>query len=184
MSEPLPDQLAQQQHQASATLEAAQQVAVQSVTAHQQAASATIHAAQQVTEVARHQLARPSAAIKFPAPSAFDGKTDGFSALAFLSQLDRYFRGNSIGPDLQTLYATAFLTDSARIWFEGSGISDAADFVLFKDAFCQAFVSKEFDYQLRTKIAALRMSSSVATYVSEFRVLLSHLLSRASNDAS
>ncbi|KAF9547106.1 hypothetical protein BGW38_009645 [Lunasporangiospora selenospora] len=126
------------------------------------------------------QKSTPS--FHYPHPEKFQGKRDGFSALTWLRSVRRYFLATSTPENIKTVVAASLLGEEAGQWFDGSSLPDDTSFPEFERRFKLAYIPSDFDSVLRSRLATLRMSTTVDAHVAEARRLLTALLADASSD--
>jgi hypothetical protein len=119
-------------------------------------------------------------------PPVFTGARDGFSALAWLVAVNRYFNLAKISETEQTPHALSYLgTPGPARWFDGCGLPDSCN---FKDEFTPAFkteyIPNNFAGSCRRQLTNLRMTTNFSTYLTTFKELLGALLGYASTDAA
>ena len=117
-------------------------------------------------------IASPAAStssFKFPRPDPYLGVRDGFQCLAWLTSLRRFFVGAKILDDQRTLHAVIFLSGSAALWWEGSGLQDTAPFSKFESAFKAEYCPAGFEDHVRSLLFSIRLETTVADYIARLR---------------
>ncbi|KAG9060831.1 hypothetical protein KI688_008859 [Linnemannia hyalina] len=116
----------------------------------------------------------------------FTGARDGFSALAWLVAVNRYFNLAKISETERTPHALSYLgTPGPARWFDGCGLPDTCNFETeFTPAFKLEYIPNNFAGSCRRHLTNLRMTTNFSTYLSTFKELLGALLGYASTDAA
>ena len=107
--------------------------------------------------------------FKFPKPPNYDGTRDGFMLIAWLSALNRFFKGANIPDNRRTLHAVVFLVDSASLWWEGTGWPDDTPYETFESAISSEFMPTGFLDHVRHLLVTIKFETNVADYVATIR---------------
>ncbi|KAF8924669.1 hypothetical protein BGZ47_003776, partial [Haplosporangium gracile] len=120
------------------------------------------------------------------APPTFAGERDGFTALAWLLTINRYFTLAKITESDRTPHALSYLgTPGPARWFDGCGLADNCDFETeFIPAFKLEYIPHNFAGACRRRLTNLRMTTTFSTYLFTFKELLGALLGYAANDTA
>ncbi|KAF9112615.1 hypothetical protein BGX30_007232, partial [Mortierella sp. GBA39] len=119
-------------------------------------------------------------------PPVFKGARDGFSALAWLVAVNRYFTLAKVEVDDRTPHALSYLdTPGPARWFDGCGLADTCSFEEeFTPAFKKEYIPHNFAGNCRRALTSLRMTSDFSTFLITFKDLLGALLGYAANDSA
>jgi len=112
---------------------------------------------------------------RYPAPPAFSGVRDGFACEAWLTAVRRFFIGARIDDDARTITAVAYLGATGLLWWDGLQKPDNTSWPEFVSFFRAEFRPAGFHDHVRTLLFGIRMTSSVADYVSRTRRYLAIL---------
>ncbi|KAK3812435.1 MAG: hypothetical protein J3R72DRAFT_480738 [Linnemannia gamsii] len=119
-------------------------------------------------------------------PPVFTGVRDGFSALAWLVAVNRYFNLAKIKDDERTPHALSYLASPGPArWFDGCGLADTCNFKSeFTPAFKLEYIPNNFAGACRRHLTNLRMTTNFSTYLTTFKELLGALLGYAATEAA
>ncbi|KAG0295654.1 hypothetical protein BGZ97_004763 [Linnemannia gamsii] len=119
-------------------------------------------------------------------PPVFKGARDGFSALAWLLAVNRYFTLAKVEEADRTPHALSYLdTPGPARWFDGCGLADTCDFEKeFTPAFKKEYIPHNFAGNCRRALTSLRMTSDFPTFLTTFKDLLGALLGYAENESA
>lgn len=119
-------------------------------------------------------------------PPVFTGNRDGFSALAWLVAVNRYFNLAQIKDDERTPHALSYLASPGPArWFDGCGLADTCNFKTeFTPAFKLEYIPNNFAGACRRQLTNLRMTTDFSTYLTTFKELLGALLGYAATEAA
>ncbi|KAG9063440.1 hypothetical protein KI688_004323 [Linnemannia hyalina] len=114
------------------------------------------------------------------------GARDGFSALAWLVAVNRYFNLAKIRDTEQNPHALSHLDIPGPVrWFDGCGLPDTCNFKTeFTPTFKLEYIPTSFAGACRRHLTNLRMTTNFSTYLTTFMELLGALLGYASTDAA
>ncbi|KAG0305474.1 hypothetical protein BGZ99_002066, partial [Dissophora globulifera] len=73
----------------------------------------------------------------------------------------------NVAAALKTVIAISFVDSGASLQCDGSGMDESTPFSIFETQFKDAFVPNDFFGQVRARISAFKMTSTVAQYVAE-----------------
>ncbi|KAG0354144.1 hypothetical protein BGZ54_001826 [Gamsiella multidivaricata] len=119
------------------------------------------------------QVLLPS--YRYPSPTAFNGVRDGFACEAWLTTVRRFFIGARISEDSRTVTAVAYLGPTGLLWWDGLQAPDTTPWFQFEELFRAEFRPAGFYDHVRTLLFGIKMSSTVADYVSRTRRYLAIL---------
>ena len=114
-------------------------------------------------------------AIKIRAPESYEGERDGFKCEAWLATLRRYLIGAHVPVAERTLHSVMLLKGPAALWWEGLRLPDDSHIDIFVDRFREAFRPRNFIESVRAELLRIKMTSSLAAYVTKFRRLVAVL---------
>lgn len=119
-------------------------------------------------------------------PPVFTGKRDGFTALAWLLALNRYFTLAKVQASERTPHAISYLESPGPArWFDGCGLADTCNFETeFTPTFKKEYIPHNFAGACRRALTNLRMTSDFPTFLTTFKDLLGALLGFAANDSA
>ncbi|KAK3805058.1 MAG: hypothetical protein J3R72DRAFT_508344, partial [Linnemannia gamsii] len=125
-------------------------------------------------------------AARLNPPPVFTGVRDGFSALAWLVAVNRYFNLAKIKDDERTPHALSYLASPGPArWFDGCGLADTCNFKSeFTPAFKLEYIPNNFAGACRRHLTNLRMTTNFSTYLTTFKELLGALLGYAATEAA
>lgn len=119
------------------------------------------------------QVLLPS--YRYPAPPAFNGSRDGFACEAWLTTVRRFFTGAGIADDKRTVTAIPYLGTTGLLWWDGLQVPDSTPWHQFEELFRTEFRPAAFFDHVRTQLFSIKMTGSVADYVSRTRRYLAIL---------
>lgn len=114
-------------------------------------------------------------AIKIRPPEPYEGERDGFKCEAWLATLRRYLIGAHVPVSERTLHSVMLLKGPAALWWEGLRLADATHIDIFVDRFREAFRPRNFIESVRAELLRIKMTSTLAEYVTRFRRLIAVL---------
>jgi len=119
-------------------------------------------------------------------PPVFKGSRDGFTALAWLLTVTRYFTLAKVEENDRTPHALSYLdTPGPARWFDGCGLADNCNFEKeFTPAFKKEYIPHNFAGNCRRALTSLRMTSDFPTFLTTFKDLLGALLGYAANESA
>jgi len=120
------------------------------------------------------------------APPVFTGKRDGFTALAWLLAVNRYFTLAKIPTAERTPHALSYLESPGPArWFDGCGLADDCDFEKdFTPTFKKEYIPHNFAGACRRALTNLRMTTDFPSFLTTFKDLLGALLGDAANESA
>ncbi|KAF9081172.1 hypothetical protein BGX29_004702, partial [Mortierella sp. GBA35] len=119
-------------------------------------------------------------------PPVFKGSRDGFTALAWLLAITRYFTLAKVDENDRTPHALSYLdTPGPAHWFDGCDLPDNCNFDKeFTPAFKKEYIPHNFAGNCCRALTSLRMTSDFPIFLTTFKDLLGALLGYAANDSA
>lgn len=114
-------------------------------------------------------------AIKIRPPESYEGERDGFKCEAWLATLRRYLIGAHVPVAERTLHSVMLLKGPAALWWEGLRLPDDTHIDIFVSSFREAFRPRNFIESVRAELLRIKMTSTLAEYVTRFRRLIAVL---------
>ncbi|KAF9936847.1 hypothetical protein BGZ65_001998, partial [Modicella reniformis] len=127
-----------------------------------------------------------SSAARLNPPPVFTGTRDGFSALAWLLAVKRYFTLAKIDKADRTPHALSYLgTPGPARWFDGCTLQDDCDFETeFIPAFKKEYIPHNFSGACRRALTNLRMTTTFPIFLDSFKELLGALIGHAADKSA
>ncbi len=114
-------------------------------------------------------------AIKIRPPESYEGERNGFKCEAWLATLRRYLIGAHVPVAERTLHSVMLLKGPAALWWEGLRLPDDSHIDIFVSKFREAFRPRNFLELVRAELLRIKMTSTLAEYVTRFRRLVAVL---------
>ncbi|SAM00160.1 hypothetical protein, partial, partial [Absidia glauca] len=113
-----------------------------------------------------------AAKVKVPLPNRLSGDRDAVEVENWIADLDHYFKLTNLREEDQLEFAVTLFGPKAKMWWRRLQADESSDVPLnwreLQEAVKMAFVPVGSYKAARNKLANLRQTGSVATYVEEF----------------